>query len=99
MRADIAALKHLPDFFLPLHTWGWIWMVTGIICATGIFSKNSDRIQYSTAALLMTCWGALYFDLWVVQHAPGAWISVVVWFSFALTVMLVAGWPESRRES
>jgi hypothetical protein len=87
------ALRSL-DILLPVTVWGWIWIGTGIVSATGIFIR-SDRVQYTLAALLKTAWGLLYAWLWW-QGAPGSWVSFAVWLSFALTIVLIAGWPEER---
>ena len=80
------------DFILPVHAWGWTWIGTGVICASGILARK-DRVQYTAAALLKTAWGLLYAWLWW-QGVPAAWVSVTVWLAFALVVVLVAGWPE-----
>jgi hypothetical protein len=89
-----AALLQI-NILLPLHVWGWLWIGTGIICASGIFIQ-ADRVQYTLAALLKTAWGLLYAYLWW-QGVPNSWASVVVWLSFAMTVVLIASWPESAK--
>lgn len=86
-----AALHNL-DILLPVPVWGWIWIGTGTACASGVFLR-SDRVQYTLAALLKTAWGLLYAWLWW-QGVPGSWVSVALWLSFALTIVLIAGWPE-----
>jgi hypothetical protein len=83
------------DIVFPIDAWGWIWIATGIVCATGVFLQ-SDRVQYTMAALLKTAWGLLYAWLWW-QGVPHSWVSVALWLSFALTIVLIAGWPESTR--
>jgi len=80
------------DFVIPLHAWGWAWIAVGIACVAGIFARQ-DRVPYTLAAVLKAAWGLTYAWVWW-QGAPNAWISVTVWLSFAVTVMLVAGWPE-----
>lgn len=80
---------------IPINAWAWLWIATGIICATGIFLR-SDRVQYTMAALLKTAWGFLWAWLWW-QGEPDSWASVAVWLSFAMTIVLIAGWPEHRR--
>lgn len=89
-----AALEQI-NILLPLNVWGWLWIGTGIICVSGIFVK-ADQVQYTMAALLKTSWGLLYAYLWW-QGIPGSWISVVVWLSFAMTIVLIASWPEQPR--
>jgi hypothetical protein len=89
-----AALQGI-NIGIPIEAWGWIWIVTGLVCATGIFLR-SDRVQYTFAALLKTAWGFLWAWLWW-QGEPNSWASVAVWLSFAMTIVLIAGWPEHRR--
>jgi hypothetical protein len=84
------ASLHL-SLVLPLHAWGWIWVGTAVCCASGIFLQR-DRVPYAIAALVKTAWGLTFAWLWY-QGLP-EWPSVVIWLSFALVVILVAGWPE-----
>lgn len=93
---SVAPLKHSPDFFLPLHVWGFIWIGTGLFCLSGIFLRF-DRIHYTAAAMLKAAWGLLYLDLQLEGTAHQAWVSVTVWIAFAFIVMLVAGWPEEGK--
>lgn len=86
-----AALQTI-GILLPVPVWGWIWIGTGIVCASGVF-LHSDRVQYTLAALLKTSWGLLYAWLWW-QGVPNSWVSVTLWLSFAMTIVLIAGWPE-----
>jgi hypothetical protein len=90
----VRALKYVhPDLFLPLSAWGWIWIGVGCFVFTGLLADR-DIIQFTAAALLKGVWAVLYADLWLVQHQDSAWISAVVWLSFSLTVLVIAGWPE-----
>lgn len=91
---SVKALASQPDFFLSLHTWGWVWIAVGLVCATGIVLRK-DVPQFTVAASLKAVWGGLYVSAWVLQSVPKIWISVVVWWAFALTIVLVSGWPES----
>jgi hypothetical protein len=91
--SSVIPLAHGPDFLLPLAAWGWIWTGTGAACAAGVLMAR-DRIPYTLAAALKGAWGVLYASIWVEGTAPDAWVSVAVWLTFSLTVLLVAGWPE-----
>lgn len=81
------------DMLLPLHTWAWVWIAVGLILITGIPTRW-DRLQYTLAVGLKAAWGLLYVNLWI-QGIPHAWVSAVVWLTFAATIFLVAGWRES----
>lgn len=93
--ANVAALRESPDFYLSLHTWGWIWVGAGLICLSGVLAWH-DIMQFTAAALLYGAWAVLYCNAWIEQHLRQGWLSVAVWLSFAVTVMIVAGWPEPR---
>jgi hypothetical protein len=53
-----------------------------------------DWVQFVAAATLKAAWAAVYANIWINQHSANAWVSVVVWMAFALTVLVVASWPE-----
>lgn len=88
-----AAPQRAFDLLLPWQAWGIIWMVTGAVCASGIFARR-DRLQFTAAAGLKAAWGCLFADIWIEQHYPRGWVSVVVWLAFAATVLIISGWPE-----
>lgn len=96
LSASVSALRAGPDLLLPMHAWGWIWVGTGAVCLTGVMSRR-DWVQFVAAATLKGAWAGVYADIWIVQHSANAWVSVVVWASFALTVLVVASWPEAVR--
>lgn len=82
------------DLLLPLKTWAVIWIITGVVCLSGVLMRN-DRFQYTFSAAFKTAWGMLYIQLWVVQGVPQAWVAAVIWLAFAGTVLIISGWPES----
>lgn len=73
--------------------WAAAWFVVALACTVGVFLRR-DRVPYSIAAAIKACWSALYFHLWLVQHFPDAWVSAVVWLTFALIVVMVSSWPD-----
>jgi hypothetical protein len=96
LSASVSALQASPDLLLPMHAWGWIWVAAGVVCLSGTVSRR-DWLQFIVAATLKAAWAAVYADIWIVQNGTNAWVSVVVWASFALTVLVVASWPEPVR--
>lgn len=90
----VAPLRSRPDLLLPLTAWGWIWISAGVVCASGVLARR-DRVQFAAVAALKTAWGALYAELWIIRHAPDGWVSMVVWLSFAVTILIISGWPEN----
>lgn len=81
------------DLLLPWAVWGWIWVGTGAVLFAGSLVIR-DRIAYSLAALLKVVWAGVFAEVWLVQNLPRGFVSVVVWAAFALTVILISGWPE-----
>lgn len=90
----VGPLKRAPSYLLPVHAWGWIWIGTGAVVATGVLASR-DWPQFTLEAALKATWGLLWVDLWIAQGVPGGWVSIVVWLSFAVTIILVGGWPEA----
>lgn len=87
-----SGLAHV-NMLLPLDVWAWVWIGTGVFLTTGIWSRW-DRMQYTATVALKAAWGLLYVNLWI-EGVPHAWVSAVVWLTFAATIFLVAGWRES----
>jgi hypothetical protein len=96
LSTSVSALRASPDLMLPPDAWGWIWVAVGVLCLSGAASRH-DWPQFVAASTLKGAWAAVYADIWIVQHGTNAWVSVVVWASFALTVLVVASWPEPVR--
>lgn len=82
---------------LTYEQWGWAWLGVGVALLPGVFVRR-DRFYYGLAAFLMAAWGGAWVDVWVSDPATlRAWVSVLVWFSFAGLVLVVSTWPEVRR--
>jgi hypothetical protein len=77
---------------LPGTVWGTWWAATGVVCIFGAFLKV-DRVAYGLAALLKAAWGLRYAYLWYTGVSE-SWAAMTVWLVFAVTVLIVAGWPE-----
>ncbi len=73
--------------------WSALWLGTGTICLIQAFMKW-DRIAFTLAIGLKTAWGMLMLHWWLVQHQPLGWISIIIWWSFAAVIGVVASWPE-----
>jgi hypothetical protein len=90
-----AAPQRAFDLLLPWQAWGVIWMAAGVVCASGILARR-DWPQFTVAAGIKAAWGFLFADIWLVQHAPRGWVSVILWLAFAATVIIIGGWPEEQ---
>lgn len=79
--------------WIPQHVWALIWAGVGVICFTQAFMKE-DRIAFSLATGLKIAWGSLMLNWWIFHHIMLGWISVAIWWAFAGTIAIIAGWPE-----
>jgi hypothetical protein len=85
------------DLLLPWWAWGVIWLAVGAFALSGMFFRK-DWPQYTVCAVLKAAWAALSAHLWLIQHLPRGWVSVVIWAAFSVTVVLVGGWPECEND-
>ena len=93
-----AAQRRQLDLLLPWQAWGIIWLSTGAACAAGMMLRTgADRAAFAAAAVLKTCWAAVFVRVWLLDHVPRGWVSVVIWLAFAAVVLLVSSWPEAPR--
>ena len=86
------------DLLLPWQAWGIIWLSVGAVCAIGaVLRTGADRVAFALAAALKTFWGLVFVRVWLYDHVPRGWVSVVIWLAFAAVVLLVSSWPEPPR--
>lgn len=92
----VTPVKHLKGV-LPFHTWGFIWIIAGIVLLIGSFVKR-DRIAFGVAATLKAAWAAQWIMLTVYDDTKihNAWMNVVLWTAFSGLVVVVSTWPEVR---
>lgn len=89
------ALRQLHNLLLPYPVWGWIWIAAAVNAAVGIFRKR-DVVHYMIASMVKLAWAGVEADVWLIQHTPRGWVAVAIWVAFAMTVLIIAGWPEPR---
>lgn len=89
-------LQRRLDLFLPWPWWGGVWLAAGAVCLAGVLVTR-DWLSFTAAAMLKAAWAAVMADTWLEQGVPRGWVSAVVWACFALTVLVVASWPEPVR--
>ena len=88
--AEIAAV-HL---VLPPAFWAWAWLAVGAVCAVSAFLAR-DRAGFALAAGLKAAWAGVTARAWLIYHIPQGWVGVIFWLAFAITVLLISGWPEA----
>lgn len=84
----------------PLWGWALLWLIVGVVCAIGAFSRK-DQFAFSAAMGLKVLWGVIFTLGWLLAHVERGWVSGVIWLAFAGFVWLIGSWPESppkRRE-
>ena len=95
-----AAQRRSLDLLLPWQVWGLIWLATGAVCAIGaVLRTGADRFAFGLAAALKAAWGAVFVRVWLYDHLPRGWVSVIIWLAFAAVVLLVSSWPEPPRRT
>ena len=96
----VPASQRAYDLLLPWQAWGVVWLAVGAVCAGGmVLRTGADRLAFSLAAALKTCWAAVFVRVWLLDHLPRGWVSVVIWLAFAAVVLLVSSWPEPPRRA
>lgn len=83
-------------FFIPIHIWAWLWIVSGAIALSGVMRKH-DQFQFGWASFFKCLWAASWLRLWIIHGVPQAWAEVVLWVGFAAIISIIATWPEVRR--
>lgn len=88
-----APLSGHRSLLLPENGWAFTWIAVGSLCVVGAFMKK-DRFAYVVAAGLFATWASLYMHLWLVQHVQRGWIAASLFYAFALSTVMISGWPE-----
>lgn len=93
-----AAQRRMLDLLLPWLAWCVIWLAVGAVCAAGVFlPTGADRYAFGCAALLKAVWAAVFIRVWLFDHVPRGWVSVLIWLIFAGAVLVVSDWAEPAR--
>lgn len=87
----------MTGLLLPADAWAGLWAAAGAMCAGCAFAAK-DRLAFGGAAAIKASWAAVNFDLWLNHRLPDGWLGGAIWAAFALTVLIVASWPEPPRK-
>jgi hypothetical protein len=85
--------EHSVNLVLPWLVWAIIWSVAGVCLLVGSIVHN-DRIFFALATTIKAMWAFVFLHLWIYDHAPMAWASMVIWAALAALVVVVSFWPE-----
>ena len=89
-------LLHI-NLVIPLHVWFYVWIGIGVFLLTGVLTKY-DRIHFALAVFLKSAWASAWLYVFIFQHFPRAWISVIIWATFAILIIIISFWPEPIRK-
>jgi len=81
------------DLGFSLHTWFWIWMITGTFCVARAFGP-SDRFAYGLAALASAAWSTRWLIIWIFSSEDHAWSISALWALITCAILLVSTWQE-----
>ncbi|MCX4801797.1 hypothetical protein OG594_09050 [Streptomyces sp. NBC_01214] len=82
----------------PLDTWGWLWIVAGIIAIACAWAPpGRDAAGFAALVLIVLPWMATYLAAWITGDSPRGWVAAAIWMLICIPVMVVAGWPEAPR--
>jgi hypothetical protein len=83
------------NLLLPWQAWGIWWAATGLVCLIAAWGSR-DRWAFTIAAALKFAWGMIAGFAWLNQPQldHNGWVSMVIWLCFAITVLIISGWPE-----
>lgn len=90
-------LFHQLDIFVDVHVWAVAWIAMGVICGVSAFAKR-DRAGFTAGAGMIFLWGGANVEGWLFHHLFRGWVSVIIWFTFAVVTLVVASWPEPAPE-
>lgn len=79
---------------IPVTAWAWIWTLIGVCCAASAPFRR-DRVAFSLASALFAAWASVGLNQWLALHTPRGWLSPIIFYCFALTVLIIASWPEA----
>lgn len=80
----------------PLTVWGWLWLAVAVACTVYAF-RLRDGVGYAAAMFLKMLWGSVFALGWLFADVERAYLSAVIWLSFAGVVYLVATWPDDYK--
>lgn len=85
---------------MSLHSWGWVWTVSGIlgIAFSGVRRVGRDQLGFTALAVPTAAWSAGYLADWLfIGGYPRGWVTATIYAALAASVIIAAGWPEVRR--
>lgn len=76
---------------------GWVWIAAAVIAIGSVVfvrPAHSDGIAFGVLTAIPLAFALLFSVTWIAGYSETAWVSAVVYFGYALIVMLVSSWAE-----
>lgn len=91
-------LRQAPSYIflasiLPLWGWALAWAIPGLTCIFCAFRKK-DVIAFTATMAIKITWTSVYLAGAVLGEIQFGYITATFWFSMAMLVRLISGWPE-----
>lgn len=82
--------------WIPLHTWGWIWITGGSAAMLFSWTRKVGRDSIGFVGIIIPAvgWASGFVYTWMFYDAARSWVSAAVWAAVSAMTIVVAGWPE-----
>lgn len=84
------------EHYAPTGVWGLAWITVGAILLAWAFRRR-DAVGYTAAIIWKVVWGLTTLASWLFGGVDRGWVATFIWFTFALMVWVISGWPEPAR--
>lgn len=85
---------------LPVEMWAVLWAAVGGISLVSAWMKPPrDAVAFALTAAIRVLWGTAFFFAWVTHDLYRGWVSAIIWWLFAMHVLIVSGWVEPSYET
>lgn len=78
----------------PIDVYAWGWILAGALAVLGGVFRRCNSLGFAAAVVMPLLWSLAYFTAQVQDNIPRAWVSGVIFGSFAAVLAVVAGMPE-----
>lgn len=84
------------QYFLPITTWGWTFVVGGILSVIYAFRRKNDYPGFVGAIVPCVFWGSSEIISFILGTFDRGLIASFVWVLVTCIILLIAGWSEAE---